>query len=62
MKGRGLTPAYVQSQKGKEVKEVFLLYFFHFFYFFDFAVKLFRNSVPCPRRIPGRALDYYQNL
>jgi hypothetical protein len=36
MKGRGLTPAYVQSQKGKEVKEVFILYFF---YFFDFAVK-----------------------
>jgi hypothetical protein len=39
MKGRGLTLACVQSQKGKEVKEVFILYFFHFFDFFDFVVK-----------------------
>jgi hypothetical protein len=39
MKGRGLTPACVQNQKGKEVKEVFILYFFPFFYFFDFVVK-----------------------
>jgi hypothetical protein len=39
MKGRGLTPACVQSQKGKEVKEVFILYFFPFFDFFDFAVN-----------------------
>jgi hypothetical protein len=39
MKGRGLTPACVQSQKGKEVKEVFILYFFPFFDFFDFAIK-----------------------
>jgi hypothetical protein len=33
MKGKGLTPACVQSQKGKEV---FILYFF---YLFDCAVK-----------------------
>jgi hypothetical protein len=39
MKGRGLTPACVQSQKGKEVKEVFFPSFLYFFDFFEFVVR-----------------------
>jgi hypothetical protein len=55
MKGRGLTPACVQSQKRKEVKEVFILSFFYFLYFFDFAVNPHSGSIRlCGKKITGQ--------